>query len=194
MQIPYTTEARPDTGLYNAKLGIWLFLASEVMLFAGLFSSYILLRTGAVEWPHHVLPVGMATANTALLITSSMTMVMAWEALKTNNWSRHRACLGLTVALGVIFLLIKFVEYQEHIAAGELPSRNTFFALYYTLTAVHALHIVGGLVVMLYLLGPCAKLWAEQPVQFTNRVESTGLYWHFVDFVWILLFPLLYLL
>ena len=194
MQIPYTTEARPDTGLYNAKLGIWLFLASEVMLFAGLFSSYILLRIGAVEWPHDVLPVGMATANTALLITSSMTMVMAWEALKTNNWSRHRACLGLTVALGVLFLLIKFVEYQEHIAAGELPSRNTFFALYYTLTAVHALHIVGGLAVMLYLLGPGAKLWAEQPVQFTNRVESSGLYWHFVDFVWILLFPLLYLL
>ncbi len=194
MQIPYTTEARPDTGLYNGKLGIWLFLASEVMLFAGLFSSYILLRTGAAEWPRHVMPVGMATANTALLITSSMTMVMAWEALKTNNWTRHRSFLGLTVALGAVFLLVKSLEYREHIAAGELPSRNTFFALYYTLTAVHALHIVGGLVVMLYLLGPGSKLWAEQPVQFTNRVESTGLYWHFVDFVWILLFPLMYLL
>jgi heme/copper-type cytochrome/quinol oxidase subunit 3 len=121
-------------------------------------------------------------------------MVMAWEALKTNNWSRHRTYLALTVALGVAFLLVKFVEYRELLAAGELPSRNTFFALYYTLTAVHALHIVGGLVVMLYLLGPGARLWAEQPVQFTNRVESTGLYWHFVDFVWILLFPLLYLL
>lgn len=194
MQIPYTTEARPDTGLYNAKLGIWLFLASEVMLFAGLFSSYVLLRTGAVEWPRHVLPVGMATFNTAILIASSMTMVMAWEALKTNNWARHRTYLGLTVALGVVFLLVKFTEYREHIAAGELPSHNTFFALYYTLTAVHALHIVGGLVVMLYLLGPGAKLWAQQPVQFTNRVEATGLYWHFVDFVWVLLFPLLYLL
>ena len=194
MQIPYTTEARPDTGLYNAKLGIWLFLASEVMLFAGLFSSYILLRTGAAEWPRHALPVGVATANTVILITSSMTMVMAWEALKTNNWTRHRTFLGLTAALGVVFLLIKLMEYREHIAAGELPSRNTFFALYYTLTAVHALHIIGGLVVMLYLLGPGARLWAEQPVQFTNRVESTGLYWHFVDFVWVLLFPLLYLL
>ncbi len=194
MQIPYTTEARPDTGLYNGKLGIWLFLASEVMLFAGLFSSYVLLRTGAVEWPRHVLPVGMATLNTAMLIASSMTMVMAWEALKTNNWARHRTYLGLTVALGVVFLLVKFTEYREHIAAGELPSHNTFFALYYTLTAVHALHIVGGLVVMLYLLGPGAKLWAQQPVQFTNRVEATGLYWHFVDFVWVLLFPLLYLL
>lgn len=194
MQIPYVTDVRPDTGLYNAKLGIWLFLASEVMLFAGLFSSYVLLRTGSAEWPRHVLPVGMATANTAVLITSSMTMVMAWAALKSNNQARHRMFLALTAALGVVFLIVKLVEYQEHIAAGELPSLNTFFALYYTLTAVHALHIVGGLVVMLYLLGPGAALWTERPAQFTNRVESLGLYWHFVDFVWIFLFPLLYLL
>lgn len=194
MQIPYTVEARPDTGLYNAKLGIWLFLASEVMLFAGLFSSYILLRTGSASWPHHVLPVGMATVNTAILIASSMTMVMAWASLKMHNWSRHRLFLALTVLLGVVFLAIKFLEYREHIAAGELPSHDTFFAIYYTLTAVHALHIAGGLVVMLYFLGPGAALWTTHPEQFTNRIESTGLYWHFVDFIWIFLFPLLYLL
>ena len=193
MKIPYAVEVRPDTGLYNGKLGIWLFLASELMLFAGLFSSYFLLRTGATTWPHHALPVGMATFNTAILIGSSMTMVMAWAALKTNNWSKHRLYLALTVALGVVFLLIKFAEYQEHIAAGELPSHNTFFAIYYTLTAVHALHIAGGLVVMLYFLGPGAKLWALNPDQFVNRIEATGLYWHFVDFIWVFLFPLLYL-
>src|SRR5690349_13452626 len=73
MQIPYTVEPRPDTGLYNAKLGIWLLLASELMLFAGLFSSYVLLRTGAVEWPRHVLPVAVASVNTAVLIASSLT-------------------------------------------------------------------------------------------------------------------------
>ncbi|MGC4083574.1 MAG: cytochrome c oxidase subunit 3 [Vicinamibacterales bacterium] len=111
MQIPYTVEARPDTGLYNGKLGIWLFLASEVMLFAGLFSSYILLRTGSPEWPHHVLPVAMATVNTGILITSSMTMVMAWASLKMNDWSRHRTFLALTVLLGVVFLGIKLLEY-----------------------------------------------------------------------------------
>lgn len=194
MEIPYTVEARPDTGLYNAKLGIWLFLASEVMLFAGLFSSYILLRTGSASWPHHVLPVGMATFNTAILIASSMTMVMAWASLKMGNWSRHRLFLALTVLLGVVFLAIKGLEYREHIAAGELPSHDTFFAIYYTLTAVHALHIAGGLVVMLYFLGPGAALWTTHPEQFTNRIESTGLYWHFVDFIWIFLFPLLYLL
>jgi len=194
MQIPYVVETRPDTGLHNAKLGIWLFLASEVMLFGGLFSSYVLLRTGATEWPRHALPLGMATFNTVVLITSSMTMVMAWAALKMNNWSKHRLYLVLTVVLGTIFLVIKFLEYGEHVAAGELPSRNTFFAIYYTLTAVHALHIAGGLATMLYFLGPGARLWAQNPQQFANRIEATGLYWHFVDFVWVFLFPLLYLL
>ena len=92
MQIPYSVKPRPDTGLYNGKLGIWLFLASELMLFAGLFSSYFLLRTGATDW-HQILPVPMATLNTVILIASSMTMVMAWEALKTSNFPKHRmAC------------------------------------------------------------------------------------------------------
>ncbi|HUR32598.1 MAG TPA: cytochrome c oxidase subunit 3 [Vicinamibacterales bacterium] len=194
MHIPYTVETRPDTGLHNARLGVWLFLASEVMLFAGLFSSYVLLRSGSAEWPRHTLPVAMAALNTALLITSSMTMVVAWAALKTRDWQRHRMYLALTVVLGAVFLLIKFAEYREHIAAGELPSHDTFFAIYYTLTGIHALHIAGGLVVMLYFLGPGSRLWAISPEQFANRIEATGLYWHFVDLVWILLFPVLYLL
>jgi heme/copper-type cytochrome/quinol oxidase subunit 3 len=194
VQIPYSVEARPDTGLYNGKLGVWLFLASELMLFAGLFSSYILLRTGSVDWPRHALPIGMATVNTAVLIASSLTMVMAWAALKMTDRAAHRKYLAGTVALGLVFLVLKFVEYGEHIRAGELPSRNTFFAIYYTLTAVHALHIAGGLVVMIYFLGPGAALWERNPTQFTNRIEATGLYWHFVDFIWIFLFPMLYLL
>jgi heme/copper-type cytochrome/quinol oxidase subunit 3 len=194
MQIPYSVETRPDTGLYNAKLGIWLFLASEAMLFSGLFSAYILLRTGSDEWPSHALPVGMATLNTAILIASSMTMVMAWAALKMHDWSKHRMYLTATIGLGLAFLGIKFLEYREHIAAGELPSHDTFFAIYYTLTGIHALHIVGGLVVMLYFLGPGSKMWASNPDQFANRIEATGLYWHFVDLVWVFLFPMLYLM
>jgi heme/copper-type cytochrome/quinol oxidase subunit 3 len=194
MNIPYAVEPRPDTGLTNGRLGVWLFLASEAMLFAGLFSSYALLRTGATEWPEHALPVGMAAFNTAVLITSSMTMVAAWAALKARDWSRHRAYLAATVVLGALFLLIKLVEYREHWSAGELPSTNTFFAIYYTLTAVHALHIMGGLVVMSYFLGPGSMLWSVNQEWFTNRIEAVGLYWHFVDFMWIFLFPLLYLL
>jgi|SRR5665213_1368192 len=194
MNIPYTVEERPDTGLTNGKFGIWLFLASEVMLFGALFSTYILLRVGAEEWPHGELSVPLGTINTIILISSSMTMVMAWASLKMNNWGKHRLYLSLTLLLSAIFLGIKYIEYSEHLGRGEGPWHSNFFALYFTLTGLHALHIISGMVVMLYFLGPGAKLWKKNPEQFTNRIEATGLYWHFVDLVWIFLFPVLYLL
>ena len=196
MEIPYTTQPRPDTGLYNAKVGIWLFLASEVMLFAALFSSYILLRVGSVEWPHGYLElsVPMAFFNTVVLITSSVTMVMAWASLKMNNFARFRMHLGITVLLACVFLVVKFFEYEHHLVAGEGPWHNTYYAIYFTMTGLHGLHIVGGMVVMAYFIGPGAKMWKTSPEQFTNRIEYTGLYWHFVDLVWIFLFPVLYLL
>jgi cytochrome c oxidase subunit III len=194
MNIPYTVEARPDTGLHNGKFGIWLFLASEVMLFGALFSSYILLRVGAPEWPHNLLSVTLGTINTIILISSSVTMVMAWATLKLNDWGKHRLYLSLTFVLAAIFLVNKYFEYREHLEAGEGPWHDTFFAIYYTLTGLHGLHILGGMIVMAYFLGPGAKMWKKNPEQFTNRIEITGLYWHFVDLVWIFLFPVLYLL
>jgi heme/copper-type cytochrome/quinol oxidase subunit 3 len=194
MNIPYTIEERPDTGLTNGKLGIWLFLASEVMLFGALFSTYIILRMGAPEWPHGELNVWLGMANTFILIGSSVTMVMAWASLKLNEWGKHRLYLALTVALSVLFLINKYFEYAAHWAKGELPDHSTFLAIYFTLTGLHGLHILGGIVVMLYFLGPGAKLYKKSPEQFTNRIEYTGLYWHFVDLVWIFLFPVLYLL
>jgi len=194
MNIPYTVEVRPDTGLPNGKLGIWLFLASEVMLFGALFSSYILLRVGAAEWPRGELSVLLGTINTIILIGSSVTMVMAWASLKLNNWGRHRLFLSLTFLLALVFLVNKYFEYAEHIHAGEGPAHSTFLAIYFTLTGLHGLHILGGMVVMAYFLGPGAKMWKTEPEQFTNRIEYTGLYWHFVDLVWIFLFPVLYLL
>jgi heme/copper-type cytochrome/quinol oxidase subunit 3 len=193
MQIPYVIDTRPDTGLYNGKLGVWLFLASEVMLFGGLFSAYVLLRTGAPTWPRHALNVPMAAANTAVLIASSMTMVMAWASLKMQPWGKARAYLVATMLLGAVFLVVKYFEYAEHVQAGETPAHSTFFAIYYTMTGIHALHIVGGMLVMAYFLGPGAGLMKRSPAQFTNRIEATGLYWHFVDMVWIFLFPTLYL-
>ena len=194
MNIPYTVEERPDTGLANGKLGIWLFLASEVMLFGALFSTYIILRTGAVEWPHGELNVWLGMFNTFVLIGSSVTMVMAWASLKMHDWSKHRLFLGLTLLLSATFLVVKYFEYSEHLTKGEGPWHSTFFAVYFTLTGLHGLHIVGGMIVMLYLIGPGAKLYKTRPDQFVNRVEYTGLYWHFVDLVWIFLFPVLYLL
>ncbi|RPJ22822.1 MAG: heme-copper oxidase subunit III, partial [Planctomycetaceae bacterium] len=123
MLIPYTVEARPDTGLPNPKLGIWLFLASEVMLFGALFSSYILLRVSAPQWPRgsEELSVPLATLNTVVLITSSVTMVMAWAQLKMHNLARGRLYLWATVALALTFMVVKFFEYEHHFALGEYP-------------------------------------------------------------------------
>jgi cytochrome c oxidase subunit III len=194
MNIPYTVEERPDTGLANGKLGIWLFLASEVMLFGALFSTYIILRTGADTWPHGELSIWLGAINTVILISSSVTMVMAWASLKMNDWGKHRLYLFLTFALAGVFLVNKYFEYSEHLHKGEGPWHSTFLAIYFTLTGLHGIHILGGMIVMAYFIGPGAGLYRKNPEQFTNRIEYTGLYWHFVDLVWIFLFPVLYLL
>jgi cytochrome c oxidase subunit III len=197
MEIPYNVEARPDTGLYNAKLGIWLFLCSEVMLFGALFSSYILLRTGAPSWPHGRdlgLSVPLATVNTLVLIGSSVTMVMSWASLRLNQFKKFRLYLGLTLLAGLVFMVIKAFEYQAKFEHHHFPSTNTFFAVYFTLTGLHGLHVLGGMIVNGYFWGPGAKMWQTDPERFSHRIEVAGLYWHFVDLVWIFLFPTLYLL
>lgn len=194
--IPYTVEARPDTGLNNVKIGIWLFLASEVMLFGALFASYILLRIGAEHWPHgsEELSVPLGAFNTIVLIGSSVTMVMSWASLMRRQPGRYRLYMGLTVFLGLFFLVNKGIEYYEHIAHGEVPATSTFLAIYFTLTGLHALHVLCGTLVNAWFLGPGFRVWKSQPELFTNRVEAAGLFWHFVDLVWIFLFPVLYLL
>jgi heme/copper-type cytochrome/quinol oxidase subunit 3 len=196
MDIPYTVEVRRDTGLTNGKIGIWLFLASEVMLFGALFASYILIRSGAHEWPRGdtILNVPLATFNTIVLITSSVTMVMAWASLMRGRLSTFRLYMGGTVLLGFVFLVVKYFEYSDKFHHGLFPATGNFFALYYTLTGLHMLHVAGGMAVNAYFLGPGSKLWKTNPVWFTNRVENSGLFWHFVDLVWIFLFPTLYLL
>ena len=257
MEIPYTVQPREDTGLYNAKVGIWLFLASEVMLFGALFSSYILLRVGAAPgaWPHGLLNVPIGTLNTLVLITSSITVVLAWASLKMNNFPKFKLYQALTILFALTFVVIKSFEYHDKfthytadmkdgrkldghlvtksdkevtlegvwVPAGKQPWDlsaaekhkhekvtvqmadvkklanygpwyNTYFAIYFTLTALHALHVIGGALVIAYLWGPGAKMWKTDPERFTNRIEVSGLFWHFVDLVWIFLFPVLYLL
>ncbi|MDJ0842400.1 MAG: cytochrome c oxidase subunit 3 [Acidobacteriota bacterium] len=196
MLIPYTIEARPDTGLNNAKLGIWLFLASEVMLFGALFSSYILLRVNDPAWPpgSEYLNWKLAMANTFVLIASSITVILSWGNFQLKNPKKGRMYLGITLLCAFIFLVIKYFEYSAKFQKGLFPSENTFLAIYFTLTGLHGLHVVGGIVVMIYFYGPGFKMWNTQPERFTNRIEVCGLYWHFVDLVWIFLFPVLYLL
>ncbi len=205
MDIPYTSTARPDTGVYNAKLGVWLFLASEVMLFGGLFSAYIFLRIGAPAWPgmihdtfytssFDVLSVPIGTFNTLVLIASSVTMVMSWASLMMKDFKKYRLYMGLTIALACVFLVVKAFEYGDKFSHGYFPAESTFLAIYFTLTGLHGLHVVGGIIVNAYFWGPGSKMWQTDPRRFTNRVEVAGLYWHFVDLVWIFLFPTIYLL
>jgi cytochrome c oxidase subunit 3 len=196
IEIPYTVHPRPDTGVYNAKLGIWLFLASEVMLFGALFSTLVLLRTSAPTWPHgkEVLNVPLATLNTFVLIASSVTVVLAWAYLRLGELKKGKFFLLMTLLCGFGFLGIKSIEYGTKFSHHLYPSTHNFYATYYVMTGLHGLHVIGGMIVFAYLLLTADKWYAEKRDQFTNRVEVTGLYWHFVDLVWIFLFPILYLL
>ena len=199
MEVPYIIKEREDTGLINSKLGIWIFLASEIMLFGGLFSAYIFLRLAAPpgdfeRWAAE-LSVPLATVNTLVLISSSVSMVMAWASLKLKDFPKYKMYMGITLLCSLIFLVIKYFEYTSKFSHDIYPSSSTFMAIYFTLTGLHGIHIIGGLIVMIYFWLPVgAKIWDSQPELFTNRVEVLGLYWHFVDLVWIFLFPVLYLL
>jgi heme/copper-type cytochrome/quinol oxidase subunit 3 len=400
MEIPYTVKPRPDTGLYNAKLGIWLFLASEVMLFGALFSSYVLLRVGAEPgtWSMGLMDLYVGAGNTMVLIASSMFVVLAWAELKQGNLAGYKKWKWATIACAVLFLCVKWgyewpskfkhydvwlnnatvlhekfdegyhevashgdaahggdvkkqvekiyenrffkersepshaafddawrngtlalsghinayeeaqidvritdwkadagvseadaeqalakqgaedaaglrlngglllsktgydiakraeyalgqagftvalsvagyerveahpwvwrtkrvtediggkprvksivfgLDHSHHheitLAAGDIkrlssyePKHSTFFGIYYTITGLHAAHVFGGILIMLYNMLPIGLgLWHRDREQFTNRIESFGLFWHFVDLVWIFLFPILYIL
>ena len=293
MDIPYTVTARPDTGLYNGKLGIWLFLASEVMLFGALFTAYLFMRLGADDgtWPQHVQNVPLGLTNTCLLIISSITMVYAWVALKERKSRqvprlprRHHLCgfaflasratstTTSTMHWGFMIKAEAIDKYRpeldrrwtpsstgpdprastaptrsaatctrrttpralytfvpdknfhpirsaaSHAGAAEqragdeeetitistrptssaragnlLPAYGTYYAMYFTVTGLHALHIIGGVMVMLYFLGPGSRMYRRNPEQLSNRIEVTGIFWHFVDLVWITVFPIIYL-
>ena len=291
MEIPYTVSARRDTGLWNAKIGIWLFLASEVMLFGGLFSAYIFLRldAGPGEWPHGLLNVPVGTMNTAILIASSVTVVLAWAALKMRDLTRYKIYMTLTILCGVIFLVVKlsyewpqkfdhfgaFIKedalgkYEQYLGNKHLlekglpprkeitghlhnhealtdpnikdyeialdpvnadptnpsmdrphfwpipatdkiatiekedvqyanmflPKHSAYFASYFTITGLHGAHVLGGVLVFCYMMVPASfRLYRHNPEHLANRVEVAGLFWHFVDLVWIFVFPLFYLL
>jgi len=360
MEIPYTISARPDTGLWNAKLGIWLFLASEVMLFGGLFSGYVFLRLGSAPgyWPHGLLNVPVGSMNTAILILSSVTVVMAWASLKMRQFTRYQIYMAITIICGIIFLAVKLAyewpqkfvhfgayikpavaeKYEDYlgnkhliekglepryeitghlheieinradadpaeldtlikarglevvktedegkvltlkvhspsdavalrdvlgvisnpdepnpakrtrkahgvkIEAFELaldeinanptspenerprfiprslsektatihmedidgdgqawssfePRHSSYFAVYFTITGLHGLHVLAGVLVFCYYMLPVStRLYRQNPEHLANRVEVAGLFWHFVDLVWIFVFPIFYLL
>ena len=189
-------------------LGMWVFLATEVLFFGGLFATYAIYRVWypeAFAAASHSLDVTLGTVNTVVLITSSLTMALAVHAAQLGQRKLLMTFLILTMILGAMFLGIKSVEYYHKFAEHHVPGpgfqfeerdyvrhAQLFFSLYFVMTGLHALHMIIGIGIMLVMLW-----WAWNgtiTAQYSSPIEISGLYWHFVDIVWIFLFPLLYLL
>jgi heme/copper-type cytochrome/quinol oxidase subunit 3 len=181
------------TGIDNRKLGMWIFLSSEVMLFAGFIGSFVNLRAAnlvAMTESAALLNRPLGALNTFILITSSFTMAMAVGAMHEDRRGKVKAFLLLTILLGLGFVGVKTVEYGQKFAHHYTPHTDLFFSFYFIMTGLHALHVIVGVFLMLWLLAAVAthRRGVDDVV-----VENVGLYWHFVDVVWIFLFPLLYL-
>ncbi len=182
---------QPDIPL--GKLGMWWFLSSEIMVFGGLLGAFILERIAAGGWveaSEHV-NTQVAAVNTLILVTSSFTIVQAHAAVNAGSRKRAARYLLVTVLLGLTFLGVKGYEYAGEISHGFTPSSGLFWSFYYTMTGLHALHVIGGIIFNASLFAAAA--WDLHWDRVSHRVEYAGLYWHFVDLVWIFLFPLVYL-
>ncbi|HUO05758.1 MAG TPA: cytochrome c oxidase subunit 3 [Candidatus Binataceae bacterium] len=182
------------TGIPMGKIGIWWFLASEVMVFGGLIGAYVLFRIANGGWADQAEHVNwrLGAINTLVLVTSSLTMILALSAGRSGRHQRAANFLLATVLLGLTFLGIKGVEYSREIAEGFTPASGMFWSFYFLMTGLHGIHVIGGIVfnATLYIAAVRGTLWSEH---HEDRLEFAGLYWHFVDVVWIFLFPLLYL-
>ncbi|MGE5219002.1 MAG: cytochrome c oxidase subunit 3 family protein [Chloroflexota bacterium] len=190
-----------------AWIGMWIFLATEVMFFGGMFLGYTLYRTSypqAFAGASNHLDIWLGTVNTAVLICSSFTMALAVRAAQLGGRRSVMLFLFLTIVLGAVFLGIKFTEYHakfvEHLVPGsgfsydspDAAAAEIFFSFYFAMTGMHALHMVIGLGLLAMLIVKTAR--GRFSANYYTPVELAGLYWHFVDIVWIFLFPLLYLI
>ncbi len=217
MRPPYPAERGLD--VYNTKLGMWVFLASEVMFFTALIGSYVILRFGAPgEWakPGAVLNIPVTAVNTFLLICSSVSMVKAYASIADGDQQKLRFWLGLTILIGATFVSIQVYEYIHLVEKGFLPSgyregshlaelavadpvkygatvAGLYGSAFYTMTGFHGFHVTCGVISMAYLYFT-KVLPGKYSKQDYRGIEVVGLYWHFVDLVWIILFTIVYLI
>ena len=178
----------------RGKFAIWLFLATEVMFFTGLIGTYIVLRIGTPSWPNPEmrLAVGVTAANTFLLITSSWFMVRALHAIQRGDQGGLLRWLGLTILGGATFVSVQGYEYLELIHKGSLPNVDIFWSTFYAMTGFHGFHVFCGVIWLTFVW--IGALRGKFSAKRYLPVELAGLYWHFVDLVWVLLFTIVYLM
>ena len=177
----------------RGKFAIWLFLATEVMFFSGLIGAYIVLRSASASWPDPQtrLAVDITAANSCFLITSSWTMVKAVFAAKRGDRSGLISWLILTILIGSCFVGVQVYEYVELYHEGALPHVDIFWSTFYAMTGFHGTHVVVGVIWNLCVL--LGAIRGKYTAKNNLGVELAGLYWHFVDLVWVLLFTIVYL-
>ncbi len=182
-------NTRTVAGLTTGKLGLWWLLSSEIVIFGGLLGAYIMHRLGHPEWANQAVHTNViaGTINTFVLLTSSLFAVLAHQAAEAKDGPKAARYLLLTVGGAVAFLMIKSYEWSVEISHGYTITANTFWSFYYTAAGIHGLHVIIGAIIMLIIA------WGANKGEELHRVELVGLYWHFVDIVWISLFPLLYI-
>lgn len=188
MSKPIATT-RSAMGLPTGRLAVWWVLASEIVIFGGLLGAYIMHRLGHPSWAGQAIHTNLWAGgfNTFVLLTSSLSAVLAHQAAEQGDGRRAARLLRLTVAGGLVFLIVKAFEWTHEIQAGFTITSNLFWSFYYTAAGLHALHVIAGMVIMLIVAAGAAR------GHELRRVEYIGIYWHFVDIVWIFLFPLLYI-
>ena len=180
---------RSATGISTCKLAVWWLIASEIVIFGGVLGSYLMHRIGHPEWASHAAHTNTwaGAFNTLVLLTSSLFAVLAHQAADQKDGKKAAKFLYLTVLGACTFLVVKSIEWTGEIQHGFTISSHTFWSFYYTAAGIHGVHVLVGAIIMLVIAGDAKKGVDLQ------RVEAVGLYWHFVDIVWIFLFPLLYI-
>jgi heme/copper-type cytochrome/quinol oxidase subunit 3 len=173
----------------TGRLAVWWVIASEIVIFGGLLASYIMHRLAHDAWSVQAAHTNtwIGAFNTLVLLTSSLFAVLGHKAAEEGDGAKAARMLWLTFAGGATFLIVKAFEWTTEITAGYTITSNTFWSFYYTAAGLHALHVLGGIIIMAIIARDAVKNLE------LHRVELIGIYWHFVDIVWIFLFPLLYI-
>lgn len=186
-------DADTNTGISNTKLGMWLFLASECLLFGGLITTYLLYRR-PLEGPtaQEIFDIPFTSTSSFVLLMSSLTMVLAVSAIERGEHQRMRVWIGATAALGATFIAGQIYEFTVFVREGLGFTTSRFSSAFYTLTGFHGIHVTVGIIMLVSVV--LLSLRGKIPEHKAETVEIVGLYWHFVDVVWVVIFAVVYLI